>query len=111
MTKIFPQEKDIGKEAQLYVVLRLTNDEKRVFYSLSSDGLWSLWDLRLKTLEPVKTVDSLRQEEILKIYSGTMREGVKSFYVGYSVNDDESGKPVIHFNSRRYTIEVLLERI
>jgi len=111
VTKIFPQEKDIGKEAELYVVLRLINDEKRVFYSLSSDGLWSLWDLRLKTLEPVKTVDSLQQEEILKIYSGTMREGVKSFYVGYSVNDDESGKPVIHFNSRRYTIEVLLERI
>ena len=53
----------------------------------------------------------MQQEEILKIYSGTMKEGVKPFYVGYSVNDDESGKPVIHFNSRRYTIEVLLERI
>jgi hypothetical protein len=106
VTKIYPQDEDVGKKGDIFVVLRVTTDGKKDFYSLNPDGLWLAWNASLKFLEPTKSVDSLSSEETVEVYSGTMSQGSKYFYIGYSVIDDANGKPIIHVNGKPFKINV-----
>ena len=106
VTKIYPQDEDIGKVGEIFVVLRVIKDGKKVFYSLNSDGIWLNWNASLKSLEPTKYIDSLSSEEMVEVYSGAMSEGSKYFYIGYSVVNDAKGKPIIHVNGKPFKIDV-----
>ena len=108
VTKIYPRKEDVGEEGEIFVVLRVIQDGKKVFYSLDPDGLWLPWNASLKTLEPTRSVDSLLSEEAVEVYSGTMTVGSKFFYVGYSVADAANGKPIIYVNGKPFRIDVLL---
>ena len=102
--KIYPDEADVGKAGELYVVIRSKALGLKIFKALNEDGKWELWNGSLKKLPPAKTVDELQSMEEINIYSGYMTKGQRLIYVGYSLYTD--GKPVITTSLTPLKIEV-----
>jgi hypothetical protein len=104
-SKVYPESDDLGKEGELYVVMRSVIDGKKVFTALNEDGNWETWNASLKSLPAAAYVDSLEEEEEILIYSGTITAGDRLFYVGYSPFTEE-GKPVITTSQSPFKITV-----
>jgi hypothetical protein len=104
-SKVYPESDDLGKEGELYVVMRSVIDGKKVFTALNEDGNWETWNASLKSLPAAAYVDSLEEEEEILIYSGTITAGDRIFYVGYSLFTAE-GKPVITTTQSPFKITV-----
>ena len=83
--KIYPDSDDVGKEGELYVVMRSTIDGKSVFSALNQNGNWEIWNLSLKSLPAAQYVEYLESVEEVLIYSGALTAGDRAFYVGYSI--------------------------
>jgi len=91
--KIYPDSDDVGEEGEIYVVIRMIEDGKKVFKALNEDGIWEVWNASLKSLPAAMYVETLQSVEEVEIHSGTMTAGQHLLYVGYSLFTD--GKPVI----------------
>jgi len=104
-SKVYPESDDLGKEGELYVVMRSVIDGKKVFTAINEDGNWETWNASLKSLPAAAYVDSLEEEEEILIYSGTITAGDRLFYVGYSPFTEE-GKPVITTSQSPFKITV-----
>jgi len=105
IAKIYPDSDDVGKEGELYVVMRSTVDGKKAFTALNQDGNWEPWNASLKSLPAAKIVASLEDVEGVLIYSGTITAGERLFYVGYSVFT-EVGKSAITTSLSPFKITV-----
>ena len=92
--KVYPDSDDVGKEGELYVVMRSTIDGKKTFTALNQDGNWEAWNASLKSLPAANYIESLEEVEDVLVYSGAITAGDRLFYVGYSLFT-EDGKPVI----------------
>jgi hypothetical protein len=91
--KIYPDSDDVGEEGEIYVVIRMIENGKKVFKALNEDGIWEVWNASLKSLPAAMYVETLQSVEEVEIHSGTMTAGQRLIYVGYSLFTD--GKPVI----------------
>jgi len=103
--KVYPDSNDVGKEGELYVVMRRTVDGKKIFFALNEDGVWEGWNASLKTLPAAKYIESLEKVEDVLVYAGTITSGELLFYVGYS-RFTAGDKPVITTHLRPYKITV-----
>jgi hypothetical protein len=103
--KVYPDSDDVGKEGELYVVMRSTIDGMKIFWALNEDGNWELWNVSLKSLPATKIFASLEEVEDVLVYSGTITAGDRLFYVGYSLFT-EDGKPVITTSVSPFKITV-----
>jgi hypothetical protein len=103
--KVYPDSNDLGKEGEIYVVLRTIVDGKKTFFALNEDGQWEAWNTSLKSLPTALYADSLEEAEEVLIYSGQMIVGERLMYVGYSLFTD-GGKPLIHTNGKPFKFDV-----
>ena len=103
--KVYPDSDDVGKEGELYVVMRSTIDGKKTFTALNQDGNWEAWNASLKSLPAANYIESLEEVEDVLVYSGAITAGDRLFYVGYSLFT-EDGKPVITTSLSPFKITV-----
>ncbi len=102
--KIYPDAKYVGQEGELYIVMRTTENGKKVYKALNEDGIWEFWNTSLKSLNAAKYVNALKNAEEIAIYSGRMTVGQRLIYIGYSLFTND--KPVITTNLTPYKIEM-----
>ena len=95
---IFPDAADVGKPAELFMVLR-SNLNTWSYRDL--DGVFQKWSISLKNLEPAYIVDSLGESESMALYSGELAAGDHRIFIGYMVE----GGPLI-FNGIAYRFDV-----
>lgn len=93
-----PDNADIGKPAELFMVLR-SNLNTWSYRDL--DGNFQPWNISLKSLDPAYTVDSLGESETMALYSGELVAGDHRIFIGYMVD----GGPLI-FNGIAYRFDV-----
>jgi hypothetical protein len=94
VAKVNVANDDIGAEAEIYIVTRVTDGKKKKFFYIDEDGIWHDWNASLKSLEPAKTITSLSEEESINIFSGQMTYGEFAIYVGYKVILDNESRPI-----------------
>ncbi len=104
--KVFPDDDDVGKEGELYVVLRTTVGIKKSFTALNEDGNWEAWNASLRTLPAAMSVEALESEEEILIYSGSLIAGNRLMYVGYSLFTSDGDKPVITTSQSPFKFDV-----
>jgi hypothetical protein len=102
--KIYPDARYVGQEGELYIVMRTTENGKKVYMALNEDGVWEYWNTSLKSLSAAKYVEALKSAEEIAIYSGRMTVGQRLIYIGYSLFTDD--KPVITTNLTPYKIDI-----
>ena len=101
---IYPDEADVGKAGELYVVIRSKVSGLKIFSALNKDGNWELWNASLKTLPAARYIEKLQTMEEINFYCGYMAAGQRLVYVGYSLYTD--GKPVITTSLSPFKITV-----
>lgn len=97
-----PQAADIGKAADVFVVmLQETTSGTRLTYT-DLDGNAVRWNGRLTDLQPALERDALKSSETFGVWTGTVEAGSYRVFIGYMLAE---GGP-IHFNGRAYRITV-----
>ena len=105
VAKVIPDPLDVGKEGEIYVVVRVIENGKKVFLALNEDGYWETWNASLKSLPAARYVAALSDAEEVLVFSGELSEGERLVYVGYSLYEKD-GKPKIHVSLKPYTLTV-----
>ena len=96
-----PQIADIGKAADLFVVIQEQTSSTRLSYS-DLDGKSIAWNGGLKTLQPAVETSSLKSSESIGIFAVTLETGTYKIFMGYMLIE---GGP-LHFNGKTYRITV-----
>ena len=102
---IYPDNEDFGKEAEIYVVIK---DIEKKLYAIDYDGNWQIWNGKLITLPSLKYIQALEEKEEIEVYSGLLKEGKYTIYIGYSLFTNLS-KPALHANLNPFIVHVSTE--
>ena len=105
VANIYPDNEDFGKEAEIYVAVQ---DINKNLYAIDYDGNWRIWNGQLITLTSLKYIQALEEKEEIVIYSGSLKEGKYTIYIGYSLFTNFS-KPALHANLNPFIVHVSSE--
>jgi len=98
-----PASYDIGKQIEIFVVIRKQLGSKKTFYALDEDGIWVLWNGSLKSLPIYESIESASDKHEFRVYDGSLESDEFNMYLGYS-SETVDEKPVIHVNLTPYKI-------
>ena len=98
-----PASNDLGKQIDIFVVIRKQLGSKKTFYALDEDGIWVLWNGSLKSLPIYESIESATVEHEFRVYDGGLVSDEFNMYLGYS-SETVDEKPVIHVNLTPYKI-------
>jgi len=99
-----PASNDLGKQIDIFVVIRKQLGSKKTFYALDEDGIWVLWNGSLKSLPIYESIESATVEHEFRVYDGGLVSDEFNMYLGYS-SETVDEKPVIHVNLTPYKIK------
>jgi len=79
-----PASNDLGKQIDIFVVIRKQLGSKKTFYALDEDGIWVLWNGSLKSLPIYESIESATVEHEFRVYDGSLESDEFNMYLGYS---------------------------
>lgn len=100
---VSPQMQDIGKAADIFVVIRTIVDGESTWAYRNIDGDFQRWSGRVSELGPAYEIDSLEISEAFVVYAGILQEASHRIFVGYMLRD---GSGPLHYNGMGLPIEV-----
>jgi hypothetical protein len=84
---VVPLPADVGKAADIFIVVRTTTGLSDTWAYRDSSGVFVPWtSVAIADLRPAASVSSLKNTEAFEVFSGTLVPAQHRVYVGYRVN-------------------------
>lgn len=84
---VLPQTEDLGKAADIFIVVRTTTALADTWTYRDSSGVFVPWtSVAIPDLRPAATVSSLKDIEAFEVFAGTLIPAQHRIYVGYRLS-------------------------
>ncbi|HEY0963591.1 MAG TPA: hypothetical protein VGE69_14665 [Pseudomonadales bacterium] len=87
-TSVLPQTADIGRAADIFIVVRTTTAVSDTWTYRDTSGLFVPWTTVIADLRPAARVSSLKEIEAFEVFAGTLIPAQHRIYVGYRLSGD-----------------------
>lgn len=101
-TSVVPQAADLGRAADIFIVVRTTTALTDTWTYRDSNGLFVPWTTVIADLRPAASVGSLKDIEAFEVFAGTLVPAQHRIYVGYRL----SGGTVLLYTSQALSLNV-----
>jgi hypothetical protein len=99
---VVPQAPDLGKAADIFIVVRTTTSATDTWAYRDSSGVFVPWSTVIADLRPAASVSSLKNTEAFEVFAGTPVPARHRVYVGYRL----SGGTVLLYTSQPLSLNV-----
>ena len=100
---VVPQPADLGKAADIFIVVRTTTSISDTWTYRDSSGVFVPWPtVAIADLRPAASVSSLQNSEAFEVFAGTLIPAQHRIYVGYRL----SGGTVLLYTSQALSLNV-----
>jgi hypothetical protein len=100
---VLPQPEDLGKPADIFMVVRTTTATSDTWTYRDASGVFLPWPtVAIPDLRPAGSVSSLKNIEAFEVFSGTLVPAQHRIYVGYRL----AGGSVLFYTSQALSLNV-----
>lgn len=97
-----PQAADVGKAADIFIVVRTTTAAGDSWTYRTTSGTYATWNGFISTLQPAASVSSLKTSEAFEIHSGTLIAAQHRVFIGYRLGSST----VLHYTGQAMSLTV-----
>lgn len=99
---VLPQAADVGRSADIFVVLRTTTASGDTWSYRNTSGRFVPWNVTIPTLQPAYSVSSLKSSQAFEVHTGRLIPAQQRIYIGYRV----SGTGTLHYTGQAHNLTV-----